>query len=58
MQKLAAAIAQASEDAQLRQKLKLQGIEPRTMALQAFDAYIDQDVARLAPLTRGITAKK
>ncbi len=58
MQKLAAAIAQASEDPQLQQKLKVQGINPRTLALQAFDTYVDQDVARLAPLTKGIAAKK
>jgi tripartite-type tricarboxylate transporter receptor subunit TctC len=58
MQKLADAIAQASEDVQLRQKLKIQGIDPRIMALQAFDTYIDRDVARLAPLTKDIAAKK
>jgi tripartite-type tricarboxylate transporter receptor subunit TctC len=58
LRKLADAIAEASEDAGLRQKLKAQGIGAKTMALQAFDAYIDADVARLAPLTIGIAAKK
>jgi tripartite-type tricarboxylate transporter receptor subunit TctC len=57
-QKLAAAIAQASEDAQLQQLLKVQGINPKTMALHAFDTYVNEDVARLAPLTKGIAAKK
>jgi tripartite-type tricarboxylate transporter receptor subunit TctC len=58
MQKLADAIAEASKDAGLQQKLKTQAIGGRTMALQAFDAYIDADVARLAPLTVGIAARK
>jgi len=58
MQKLADAIAKASEDPGLRQKLKAQGINARTMELQAFDSYIDADVARLAPLTQGIAARK
>jgi tripartite-type tricarboxylate transporter receptor subunit TctC len=58
MQKLADAIAKASEDTGLQQKLKAQGINAGTMALQAFDAYIDADIARLAPLTVGIAARK
>ena len=58
LKQLAEAIAKASEDAQLQQKLKTQGINAKTMSLHAFDSYIDDDVARLAPLTRGIAAKK
>jgi tripartite-type tricarboxylate transporter receptor subunit TctC len=58
LRRLADAIAEASEDAGLQQKLKAQGINARTMTLGAFDAYIDADVARLAPLTVGIAAKK
>jgi tripartite-type tricarboxylate transporter receptor subunit TctC len=58
MQKLADAVAKASEDAQLQQKLKAQGINARTLSLHAFDASIDADVARLAPLTKDIAAKK
>ena len=58
LKQLAEAIAKASEDTQLQQKLKTQGINAKTMSLHAFDSYIDDDVARLAPLTRGIAAKK
>jgi tripartite-type tricarboxylate transporter receptor subunit TctC len=58
LRKLADAIAEASEDAGLRQKLKAQGIGAKTMALQVFDAYIDADVARLSPLTVGIAARR
>lgn len=58
LKQLAEAIAKAGEDAQLQQRLKTQGINAKTMSLHAFDSYIDDDVARLAPLTRGIAAKK
>jgi tripartite-type tricarboxylate transporter receptor subunit TctC len=58
LKQLAEAIAKAGDDAQLQQRLKAQGINAKTMSLHAFDSYIDDDVARLAPLTRGIAAKK
>jgi tripartite-type tricarboxylate transporter receptor subunit TctC len=58
LERLADAIAKAGEDVQLQQKLKAQGIDAKTMSLHAFDSYIDADVARLAPLTQGIAAKK
>ncbi len=58
LKQLAEAIAKAGEDAQLQQRLKTQGINAKTMSLHAFNSYIDDDVARLAPLTRGIAAKK
>jgi tripartite-type tricarboxylate transporter receptor subunit TctC len=54
---LADAIAAASRDAELQQKIKAQGIRPDVVALDAFDSYIDRDLERLAPLTKGIAEK-
>ena len=53
-QRLADAIVKASEDAGLRKKVEAQGIVPQTRTLEAFDAYVDADVKRLAPLTVGL----
>jgi tripartite-type tricarboxylate transporter receptor subunit TctC len=52
--RLADAIAKAGEDAGLRQKVEQQGIVPQTKLLDAFDAYVDEDIRRLAPLTVGL----
>jgi tripartite-type tricarboxylate transporter receptor subunit TctC len=54
LQKLADAIAAASRDDELQQKIKMQGIRPQIVELNAFDSYIDADLARLAPLVAGI----
>jgi tripartite-type tricarboxylate transporter receptor subunit TctC len=54
---LADAIAAASRDGELQQKIKAQGIKPDIVALDAFDSYIDSDLARLAPLAKGIVEK-
>jgi len=54
---LADAIAAASRDGELQQKIKAQGIRPDIVALGAFDSYIDGDLARLAPLVKGIAEK-
>jgi tripartite-type tricarboxylate transporter receptor subunit TctC len=53
-QRLADAIVKAGEDAGLRKKVEQQGIVPQTRTLEAFDAYVDEDVRRLAPLTVGL----
>jgi hypothetical protein len=37
--------------------IKTQGIRPDIVALDAFDSYIDSDLERLAPLTKGIAEK-
>ena len=42
---------------ELQQKIKAQGIRPDIVALDAFDSYIDGDLARLAPLVKGIAEK-
>jgi tripartite-type tricarboxylate transporter receptor subunit TctC len=52
------AIAAASRDRELEAKIKAQGIKPDIVALDAFDSYIDGDLARLAPLVNGITEKQ
>jgi tripartite-type tricarboxylate transporter receptor subunit TctC len=54
---LADAIAAASRDGELQQKIKAQGIRPDIVALDAFDSYIDSDLERLAPLAKGIAEK-
>ena len=54
---LADAIAAASRDGELQQKITAQGIRPDIVALDAFDSYIDSDLERLAPLTKGIAEK-
>ena len=54
---LADAIAAASRDGELQQKIRAQGIKPDIVALDAFDSYVDGDLARLAPLTKGIVEK-
>jgi tripartite-type tricarboxylate transporter receptor subunit TctC len=55
---LADAIAEASQDADLQQKITALGIKPEIVALGAFDSYVDADIARLAPLIEGIGNKQ
>jgi tripartite-type tricarboxylate transporter receptor subunit TctC len=55
---LADAIAKASQDADLQQKITALGIKPGIVALGAFDSYVDADIARLAPLIEGIGNKQ
>lgn len=54
---LARALQQASEEKETRDKFAAQGIVPREVALEAFDAYIRADVEKLAPLIRAIGAR-
>ena len=54
---LSDAIAAASRDGELQQKIRAQGIKPDIVALDAFDSYIDGDLARLAPLVNGIAER-
>ena len=51
---LADAIVKASHDPVLRKKIEALGIVPQTRTLAAFDAYVAEDVRRLAPLTVGL----
>jgi len=52
LRRLADAIAAASRDGELQQKIKAQGIKPDIV-----DSYIDGDLERLAPLVKGIAEK-
>jgi tripartite-type tricarboxylate transporter receptor subunit TctC len=54
LQTLHAAIAEVSEDAELRAKIDAQGIEPRSVGLRDFDAHIRNEMDRLAPLLKSI----
>ncbi len=54
---LADAIATASKDPELQAKIHAQGIDQQVVALDAFDLYIDEDVARLSPLIGGIAER-
>ena len=55
---LADAIAKVSQDPDLAQKIKAQGIRPENILLDAFDSYVDKDVERLEPLIKGIGNKQ
>ncbi|HZC55666.1 MAG TPA: tripartite tricarboxylate transporter substrate-binding protein [Xanthobacteraceae bacterium] len=55
---LADVIVKVSQDPDLAQKIKTQGIRPDNITLDAFDAYVDKDVARLEPLIKGIDVKQ
>jgi tripartite-type tricarboxylate transporter receptor subunit TctC len=57
LQTLADAIAKVSQDPELQQKIKAQGIRPDNILLDAFDSYVDKDVERLEPLIKGIGNK-
>lgn len=55
---LADAMAKASEDPDLQRKIKAQGIQPSNVALEAFDSYVNNDIARLEPLMKNIGLKQ
>lgn len=57
--RLGSEMQQISDDAEVREKLQIQGIIPRKMALQEFDAFIRADVARISALIKasGIKAQ-
>ena len=51
---LGQAIAEAGKDPELQAKIRVQGIELRQIALEAFDAHIRDEMVRLAPLLSSI----
>ncbi len=55
---LADAIAKVSQDPDLQQKIRAQGIRPENILLDGFDSYVDKDVERLEPLINGIGNKQ
>jgi len=52
------AMAEASKDPELSAKVRAQGIEPRDIALERFDAYVRADMARLDPVLKVIGEKR
>ena len=52
------AIAEASKAPELLAKIRAQGIEPRDIGLEKFDAHVRGDMARLAPLLKSIADKR
>jgi tripartite-type tricarboxylate transporter receptor subunit TctC len=52
------AIAEASRDPELQAKVRVQGIDPRDIGLDKFDAHIRNDMARLDPLLKSIGEKR
>jgi tripartite-type tricarboxylate transporter receptor subunit TctC len=52
------AVSEASEDPELQAKIRAQGIESQDIGLEKFDAYIRNDMARLAPLLNTISERQ
>ena len=52
------AMTEASKDPELSAKIRAQGIEPRDIALERFDAYVRADMARLDPVLKVIGDKR
>jgi tripartite-type tricarboxylate transporter receptor subunit TctC len=51
-------MAEASKDPELLAKVRAQGIEPRDIGLERFDAYVRADMARLAPVLKTVAEKR
>jgi tripartite-type tricarboxylate transporter receptor subunit TctC len=52
------AVGEAGKDPELQAKIRVQGINPRDVGLDKFDAYIRSDMARLEPLLKSIGDKR
>jgi tripartite-type tricarboxylate transporter receptor subunit TctC len=52
------AMAEVGKDPELLAKVRAQGIEPRAIGLDQFDAYIRAEMVRLDPVFKSITAAK
>ena len=55
---LSQAIADAGKDPELQAKLRVQGIEPRDIRVEAFDAHVRNDMVRIAPLLKSIAENR
>ena len=53
---LSEAISEVGKDAELQAKIRAQGIDPRDIALEGFDAHVQADMARLDPLLKAIAS--
>ena len=58
LRKLHDDIVEAGKDPGLQDKIRLQGIDPASIGLADFDAYVRNDMARLAPLLASIAQSK
>jgi tripartite-type tricarboxylate transporter receptor subunit TctC len=58
LQTLNEAITVVGDDPETQSKIRVQGITPQRVGLAAFDAYIRNDMERLAPVMRSISAEK
>ena len=52
------AMAEASKDPELLGKIRAQGIEPRDIGLERFDAHVRADMARLDPVLKTVAEKR
>jgi tripartite-type tricarboxylate transporter receptor subunit TctC len=51
------AISEAGKDPELSAKLRVQGIDPQDIGLEMFDAYIRDDIARLARVLKTVSER-
>jgi tripartite-type tricarboxylate transporter receptor subunit TctC len=58
LRKLHDDIVEAGKDPGLQARIRLQGIEPASIGLADFDAYVRKDMERLAPLLASIAQSK
>ena len=58
LRKLRDDIVEAGKDPGLQDKIRLQGIDPASIGLADFDAYVRKDMERLAPLLASIAQAK
>ena len=52
------AMAEASKDPELIAKIRIQGIEPRDIGLDRFDAHVRAEMARLDPVLKTVAEKR
>ncbi|MEA2979249.1 MAG: hypothetical protein QOF09_1072 [Alphaproteobacteria bacterium] len=52
------AMAEASKDPELIAKIRVQGIEPRDIGLERFDAHVRAEMARLEPVLKTVADKR
>jgi tripartite-type tricarboxylate transporter receptor subunit TctC len=55
---LNAAMSEVGKDAELDSKIRAQGIEPRMIGLERFDAHVRAEMVRLGPLLKEIAEKR
>lgn len=58
LQSLSQAITEVGKDPELQAKIRAQGIDPRDIELEKFDAHIQADMARLDPLLKAIADQR